>query len=294
MSVLAVSVLLVLQAPEARPAAAAQGEIRALTVTLLGEKGEEVQDVSAADVALLENGVHREIASFARDTRPLTVAITVDTSAAVDSAYRLNVVDAVVGLVSRLPAESRYSIWTTGDRPTKIVDYTDDKGRAGAALRRVPPQGGNYTLDALAEASADLQKLAREGDRTAMVTVTGLGPEFSYRDKQRAADDAEGRVDLYLSVQVDAGGGDFDSRARLSYALDRLAESSGGRAEQVLSYMGVDSALLKLSAHLVSAYRLRYATFPDLKKRKLELSVARPGTRVLVPTLTPAEARGRR
>ena len=94
------------------------------------------------------------------------MAILVDTSAAVSSAYRLNVVDAVVGLVARLPEGTRYAVWTTGDRPTKVVDYTDDRGAAGAALRRVAPQGGNYTLDALAEASADLEKLAREGDRT--------------------------------------------------------------------------------------------------------------------------------
>ena len=57
----------------------------------------------------------------------------------------------------------------------KLVDYTDDRGAAGAALRRVAPQGGNYMLDALAEASADLNK-AREGRRAARgVAVSGRG-----------------------------------------------------------------------------------------------------------------------
>jgi VWFA-related protein len=283
MSAFALAVLLVGQASTA---AAAGTEIRALTVTLVDEKGQEVTDVSAADVALVENGVHRDIASFARDLRPLTAAILVDSSAAVSSSYRLNVVDAVVGLVARLPEGARYSIWTTGDRPTKVVDYTDDRGAAGAALRRVAPQGGNYTLDALAEASVDLEKLAREGDRRAVVAVSGLGPEFSYRDKQRAAEEAEGRADLFLSVQVEAGEGDFDTRTRLSYALERLATASGGRADQVLSYMSLDSALKKLSTYLSSAFRLRYATVPELKKRKLELRVARPGTKVVVPQAT--------
>lgn len=293
MSALAFLVLLAAQAPAAATATDAGTEIRALTVTLVDDEGREVTDVSVADVALVENGVHRDIASFARDARPLTVAILVDTSAAVSSSYRLNVVDAVVGLVGRLPQGTRYSIWTTGDRPTKVVDYTDDRAAAGAALRRVAPQGGNYMLDALAEASTDLAKLAKEGDRRAVVAVSGLGPEFSYRDKQRAAEEAEARAELFLSVQVDAGGGDFETRTRLSYALDRLATASGGRADDVLSYMGLDSALKKLSAHLASAYRLRYATLPELKKRKLELSVARPGTRVLIPQLLSRdEARG--
>jgi VWFA-related protein len=286
MSALALSVLLAAQAPAAQSAKAADAEIRALTVTLVDEKGQEVTDVSAADVALVENGVHRDIASFARDLRPLTAAILVDSSAAVSSSYRLNVVDAVVGLVARLPEGTRYSIWTTGDRPTKVVDYTDDRGAAGAALRRVAPQGGNYTLDALAEASVDMEKFAREGDRRAVVAVSGLGPEFSYRDKQRAAEEAEGRADLFLSVQVEAGEADFDTRTRLSYALERLATASGGRADQALSYMGLDTALKKFSTYLGSAYRLRYATVPELKKRKLELRVARPGTKVVVPQAT--------
>lgn len=286
MSALALSLLLVAQAPAVPADAAAGTEIRALTVTLVDEKGQEVTDVSVADVALAENGIHRDVASFARDARPVTAAILVDTSAAVSSAYRLNVVDAVVGLIARLPEGSRYAIWTTGDRPTKVVDYTEDRGAAGAALRRVAPQGGNYTLDALAEASVDMEKLAREGDRRVVVAVTALGPEFSYRDKQRAAEEAEKRADLFLSVLVDAGGDDFETRTRLSYALERLASASGGRADQVLSYMALDSALKKLSAYMASGFRLRYATVPELKRRKLELRVARPGTKVVIPQLT--------
>jgi len=286
MSALLLSTLLLGQAAAVPSTAAASTEIRALTVTLVDDKGQAVTDVSAADVALVENGLHRDVASFARDLRPLTAAILVDSSAAVSSAYRLNVVEAVVGFVARLPEGTRYAIWTTGDRPTKLVDYTDDRGAAGAALRRVAPQGGNYTLDALAEASSDLAKLAREGDRRAVVAVSGLGPEFSYRDKQRVAEEAEGRADLFLSVLVDAGEGDFDTRTRLSYALERLATASGGRADQVLSYMALESALKKFSSFIGSAFRLRYATVPELKKRKLELRVARPGTKVVFPQAT--------
>ena len=226
MSALTLAVFLLGQAA---PAAAPGAEIRALTVTLLDEKDREVTDVSLADVALSENGVSRDIASFKPDTRPLSVAIVVDTSAAVGSSYRLNVVDAVLGLVTRLPDGARYALWTTGDRPTKVLDHTDDREAAANALKRVAPQGGNYVLDAVSEASADLKKLAREGDRTVVVVVTGTGPEFSYRDKYRAADEAEKNADLFLSVQVDSGEADFEVRSNISYVLDRLARATGGR-----------------------------------------------------------------
>jgi VWFA-related protein len=287
MSALTLAVFLLGQAA---PAAAPGAEIRALTVTLLDEKDREVTDVSLADVALSENGVSRDIASFKPDTRPLSVAVIVDTSAAVGSSYRLNVVDAVLGLVTRLPDGARYALWTTGDRPTKVLDHTDDREAAANALKRVAPQGGNYVLDAVGEATADLKKLAREGDRTVVVVVTGTGPEFSYRDRYRAADEAEKNADLFLSVQVDGGEADFEVRSNISYVLDRLAKATGGRYDVILSSMGTDDALRKLSAHLRSGYRLAYATLPDIKKRKLDLSVARLGTKLFLPITSEREA----
>jgi len=75
MSALTLAVFLLGQAA---PATAPGTEVRALTVTLLDEKDQEVTDVSADDVALTENGVARDITSFKPDRRPLTVAVLVD------------------------------------------------------------------------------------------------------------------------------------------------------------------------------------------------------------------------
>lgn len=280
MSALVVAVFLLGQAA---PATAPGTEVRAVTVTLLDERGGPASDVSAEDVALVENGVPRDITSFKPDGRPLSVAILVDSSAAMGSSYRLNVVDAVVALVSRLPSGTRYALWTTGDRPTKVLDHTDDRAAAASVLRRVAPQGGNYALDGVDQAAADLRKLSREGDRRVMIAVTGTGPEFSYVDKLRAADRGEEDLDLFLGLQVDGAQGDFDTQSRISYVFDRVARATGGRYEIVLSAMGTDDALRKLDVHLRAGYRIAYATVPELKKRKLELSVARPGTKVFLP-----------
>ncbi len=286
MSGLTLALFLAAQAP---PAAAPGTEVRALTVSFLDSKDGEVAELLPSDVALTENGVAREITSFKRDTRPLSVAVLVDSSASLGSAFRLNVVEAVSGFIARLPEGTRYALWTTGDRPTKVLDFTDDREKAAKALRMVAPQGGNYMLDGLAEASADLKKGAREGDRTAVVAISATGQELSYRDKFRSVEDAQGNADLFLGLEMDGGAADddFDSRANLSYALDHLATSSGGRYLVVMSAMGADAGLRKLSLALRAGYRIAYATVPDLKKRKLELKVARPGTKVLVPAPTP-------
>jgi VWFA-related protein len=277
--------LAVLLLGQTAPKAAAGTEVRALTVTVLDENGGAVGDLAPRDVAITENGVARDIVSFKHDSRPLSVAILVDSSAATGSTYRLNLVDAVTGFVSRLPQGTRYAVWTTGDRPTKVCDYTEAREAAGKALRLVAPQGGNYMLDGLAEASADLREHLREGDRAAVVAVTTTGPELSYRDRYRAAEEAERSGALFLSALIDTAEADPAAQSNLSYVLGRVAKASGGRDENVLSAMGADTALRRLSEALRSAYRIVYASAPDLKRRKLELSVARPKTRVLVPTV---------
>jgi len=132
-------------------------------------------------------------------------------------------------------------------------------------------------------ALTDLGTLARGGDRASVVTLTITGPELSYRDRYRAAEEAERSGALFLTAQVDSAGADFEGRTNLGYVLDRVADSSGGRHEIVLSAMGADTAMRRLSSALRSAYRITYASVPDLKKRKLELSIARPKTKVLLP-----------
>ena len=155
-------------APATTPA-----EARTVTVSVTDEKGGPVTGLRPEEVAVLENGVARDVSRLEPETRPLTVAVIVDSSEPIASFYRLSIVDAVVRFLGRLPEGARYSLWTTGDRPTKVVDFTDDVARAGPALKRTFPRGGNTVLDAIVEASEDLK--LREGQRTAVVVVSGNG-----------------------------------------------------------------------------------------------------------------------
>jgi VWFA-related protein len=278
-----VFLLMALLLPASPPA-----EVRSITLFVTDEKGGAVEGLAPEEVAVLENGVARELTRLEVDRRPLTVAVLVDTSAPMASAYRLNLVEAVTRFLGRLPEGSRFALWTTGDRPTKVVDYTTDVAQASRALKRVFPTGGNTLLDALVEASRDLKR--REGQRTAVVAVTGAGIGFSSLDRQRAVDLARDEADVFMAVQFDETG-DPETRAagpgqvgRFDYdfVLAHLTGRSGGVHERPLSAMAVAAALQKVAAALRSQYRLSYATSPELKERKVEVKLARPGARVRV------------
>jgi VWFA-related protein len=267
--------LLLLQAASLPPA-----EIRTVTVSITDSEGRTPDTLTPEEVAVLENGVARDIAKVERDTRPLSVAILVDSSQEIQSVYRLYIMDAVAAVIAKLPEGAHYTLWTTGDRPKKIVDLTDDKGAAQKALVRVVPAGGNTMLDALVEASKELKK--REGDRTAVFVVTGRTIDFSNRDRYRVVDEAQKNADLFLFVAFEEGTAPFESRTDYDYVIDKLSRLTGGRAERPISALGAKNIIMKVGADLQNPWKVGYATVPEIKERKIEVQISRPGLKVRV------------
>ncbi len=272
-------------APASPPPSAAEGT-RSVTVTATDESGAPVEGLGPEEVAVLEDGNVREVTRFERDRRPLDVAILVDSSEPVATSYRLSFIDAVAQLVNRLPEGARYAIWTTGDRPKKIVDYGAGPIEARKALSRVFPSGGNTLFDALVEASQDLKQ--KEGSRAVIVVVTGLGIGFTNYSRQHVVDELKDgppvlalEVDETRATRGDEGQGEVSTQD-YDFVLSSLASATGGRRERVLSAMAADKGLQEFAADLKGQYRLSYRTEPGPKDRKIEVKVARPGVKVRV------------
>jgi VWFA-related protein len=286
---IAATVVLLLQA--AAPPAP-QPEIRSLTVTVADAKGAAVEGLVVEEVAVVENGVARHLVRLEPDRRPLTVLIVVDTGQEAASAIRLQAVDAIGSFLARLPAGTRYALWTTGDRPVKAVDFTDDTSQAARALKRSFFQGGNTLFDTLIEAARELKD--REGERNVVLTVSGMGIGFANYDRHQTVRDLEKTGAQFLSVLFDEGSAPSSSadpgqisRLDYEYVLGTLAKQTGGRHETPLSPLGVSSSLQKLGADLRGQYRLSYTTPAGLKERKVEVHVARDGAKVRVGLTSP-------
>jgi VWFA-related protein len=268
-------------------------EIRTLRVSIIDESGRPARGVSTHDLVVLENSVAREVVRITPDARKLNVAIIVDSSAAMATDYRLHVLDPLIAFLRGLPAQARFALWTTGERPTKILDFAEDVGLALSALRRVIPMGGSTLYDAIDEALADL--VEREGERLALVAVSATGVEFSSRDEPRALRNAELRGDVMLysvlahgpsslptSVSLEARPETFERLPRHGYVLDALSRESGGLFEEILTFMGVEQALARIAADLAGSYVLSYRVPPGDAPITTTVEVARPALRVRV------------
>jgi len=250
---------------------------RTVSVAITGKDGRAVENLSLQDIALVEDGQAREVSRLVPDERPLRVLLLVDSSESVGASLRLNLVEPLVRLLEQLPEGTRYALWKTGDRPTRLVDWSTDRTLGRRALERLFPMGGNTILDALVEAGRTLK--TEEGGRTAVVAVSASGPEFSSRTRERVVDEAQPLADTFYSVLIDQPDAvERPNDVAYSYVFTELARRSGGLHEPVLTAMTVSRSLSKLGADLSHRYRLSYLGAP--RRGKLELQLARPDTRL--------------
>jgi hypothetical protein len=256
-------------------------ELRSLYFVALDAKGGPQEGLAAEEVAVLEGGVARIVSKVEQDKRPLFLTILIDSSEKMGSAFRLDIVDGVARFLPSLPEGTQFAIWTSGDRPRKIVDFSEDVPSALVALRKVFPQGGNTLLDAIPESTVDLKK--KEGARSCVVILTGIGEDFSNRDQFRAVDDSVKNATCFMALEYEEGGLSFETRTKYDYTLAALTTRSGGVYERVLTPMATKDGLGKVSAALRASYRVSYASGGGDPK-KLSVVVARPGVKVLLPT----------
>ena len=277
--------LLFLAPPSPAPA---EDESRSLTVTVTDDKGAPIDGLAAQDVAVIENGAARNLTRVEKDERPLRLAVLVDTSQPMGDHYRLQILDPLLRFLGRLPKGTEYAVWTTGDRPNKVVDYGEGVTAATKALRRIFPQGGNTLLDALVEAAKDLQ--AKEAARSAIVVVTGTGVGFANYSKEQVVDLVRPSGATVLAAEIEESGDAASrsqgevSRTDYDYTLSNLADATGGRRDILLSAMGASKVLDSFAGELGSQYRLTYDGVAGLrdKDRKIEVKVARPGAKVRI------------
>ena len=271
--------------------ASSPADVKTLDVWITDSKGSAVRGLVPEEAAVVENGVARNVTRLEEDRRPLMVAVVVDSSGPMASFYRLHLVDPIIQLLNHLPEGSRFAVWTTGDRPQKVADWSDDVAAASRALKRTAPQGGNTVLDAIVEASADLKQ--KEGERTAVVVVSGVGIGFTNWERRQVVEKARSGTATFMVVQFEETGeptqaaGEQVTRLDYDYVFDNVTRRTGGLREISMSAMGVPRSLERIAQALKAPYRLSYTTVPDLKERKLEVKVARPGVKVRTGPIRP-------
>ena len=247
---------------------------RVIYASVVDRDGEPVLDLTVKDFVVREDGQAREVLRVSRDTDPLQIALLVDNSVAMRD--RVTILRKSAGaFVDATRQGVPIALITLAERPTIAVAYTPERGPLRTAIDKMfAYPAGNYLLDGIAETSQGLVK--RKMWRSAIVVLTGLGPEMSYRQYTEVLRFfREGGASLHV-LQVGAGIG---AQGR-EIVLHRGTSETGGRYEQVLQITGLELKARQLATEVSNQYRVVYAR-PDrlVPPQRTEVSVRRPDLR---------------
>ena len=261
---------------------------RTLFVGAVNDKGDPVEGLGPDAFVVKEDGVRREVLRVSPATEPMDIALLVDNStAAADEITFLR--SSLSKFVQSMANGNKIAVITLADRPTIMVDYSDDAVRLKDAVGGLfsTPQSGMTLLDGIFETANGLQR--RETPRAVVVPVITDGVEFTthyFRDIVNTL--VKNRVALHI-VTIGPFYHDEEHGTReRSFLLDAGPRESGGQRISLLSAHALDGAMEKLARELKSQYKVVYSRPESLiPPEKVTVSPGKSGL-----TVRGAEARG--
>ena len=269
-------------------AVASQAVTRSVTVAVYTKKSAPVADLVAEEVSVVEDGKKRTVLGLELDTRPLEVAVVIDSSVVMASSYRSDLVSAVTAFWKALAPDSRVAVWTSGP-PSKVVAFGTELATAEPRLQAVATAGKNYALDALLDAAGGL---GDRGDHRHVLVYVGGGDIEGSQSRSAEMVRAIGQAGATPMIVLITGGASAGSAvggptSGSSFTTDvqgyfeQVAAGYRGSCVVVLSTQAALKALQDVAADLASQYRVRYeSTAGDPAPPKVE--VRRKGVKVRV------------
>jgi VWFA-related protein len=275
-------------AQEPRPPQASDARSRSVYVSVVDAKGAAATGLTAADFAVSEDGVSREVLRAVPATEPLDLVLLVDDSQAAAGAIPY-LRDGLAKFVDRLQGKAAIGIVTVGERPTSVAERTTDIAALKKGVSRVfARQGtGTYLLEGLVDVSRGLQK--RDTIRPVIVALMMEGVEFSNASYQQVLEAlyASGATLHVLAIGAPSGSTSEEIRNR-NMAIAEGTEATGGRREQLLAEMSIPGALDKLADELLHQYVVTYGRPESLiPPEKITVTVTKAGLTARARTRLP-------
>jgi VWFA-related protein len=268
----------------------AQAKPTNIYVSVLDSKGEPVAGLTAADFLVKEDNVAREVLKAEPASEPLTIALLVDDSQAIDAGVQF-IRDAARDFVKTLAGKAEIAVITFGERPTIAQDYTRDEPAVLAATNRIFPRSGagSYLLDAIVEASKGLQK--KEAARPVIVVLMLEDVEFSNRYYEQVLNELDkSHAALHVvAIGTPHSGVSSDEIRNRNMVIAEGTSRTGGRRDQVLTLSGAPARMAQLAKELLNQYTVTYARPETLiPSERVDVSSSRPGLTVRAPHKAPA------
>lgn len=253
------------------------------------DDGTPVKDLGADDFVVREDGNIREVLKAGPATEPVTLSILVDDSQAAEPVIQ-EMRRGLTAFVEQLQGQAQIALATFGERPTSLVDYTENTETLKRGITKIFSRQGSgaYLLDALVEVSRGLQK-RETAARPVILALTVEGIEFSNRYYEPVLDELRksGATLHVLAIGTPSDSLSDEMRNR-NLVLARGTSETGGRRDQVLAASALPEKLKQVGQELLNQYVVTYVRPETLiPPEDLDVTVKRPGLTVRAPERAP-------
>lgn len=274
--------------------AAQQRALREQTIfiSVQDKQGTPPATLALTDVSIREDGNVREILKIEPATTPLQIAVLVDTSQAAQSSIA-DLRDAVRAFGAAIWAkspESQIALYTFGERPTLVTDYTTSSVALGRGVDSLfaATGSGAYFIDAVIEAAQGLAK--RKPARGAMVAfVDENGPEFSNRRHDQAFEAvAAARASLWTITRQGFSNDAMSTESReRSTVIGDVTARTGGRSAMIFAPSALKERFTDVATQLLGQFAVTYGRPESLiPPERLDVRLTREGYRLHAPRWT--------
>jgi VWFA-related protein len=226
-------------------------------------------DLRPDDIVVLEDGVPQTVVDFYVETRPMSLAIIVDSSGSMQPILP-RVHAAAARFVDTLKPEDRALVIDFDEKVFLLQGLTGDKTLLRQAVQSTKALGGTALYDAL---YASYRKLRGIDGRKAIILLTDGDDTASKFSFKRILDEAKVSDVLIYPIGLGTSVLDIDLRR----VLRTLAEETGGRAFFPSNADELEEVYGTIATELKSQYYLTYEprnTLWDGRWRKIQVRPA--------------------
>src|SRR4030095_7683007 len=199
-------------------------------VVVRDEKGRFVSGLTKDDFIVLDDGKEQPISYFSQESdQPLTVALVIDRSRSVQSAFSKAQVAARNFFGSVLRAGKDRAVVVAFDSGVYVVqDFTDNAIALAAASSKLTAAGGTSIFDAVYKTTRDKLVGDEEGRRVILLITDGDDTTSRASIEQAIEMAIKNNVIIY-AIRMSSDGSLNVRDLRGKPVLDRLTEATGGR-----------------------------------------------------------------
>lgn len=222
-----------------------------VTASVTDKKHMFVPGLTRGDFRIYEDDVPQKIVDFSMETRPITMAILIDTSGSMREELD-QVQDAAKAFVETLRPQDRALIIDFDENVYLLQDLTSDHDLLDAAIRGTDAEGGTALYDAI---FAAYRRLRTIDGRKAIVLLTDgadTNSRFSYQKILELT-----RTNDVVIYSIGLGATVLDIGIRGS--LKQIADETGGRAFFPSKASDLEKVYKQIAQDLRSQYYLAYS-----------------------------------